>query len=417
MLSRVRALVVRWVFDRFFTLLCVAVCVGQAVVGLWLAPASVRQSVLSFPLFVAAAYALNVSIAGRGNAFMRRTPRSSLSARAYYAVTMASFLGGVYLTGVIAVWIVATRVFERTAQAGMVTVATVVPPLGGVFSFLGNVGLLTISVAFVYGFTIGQKRLRVREFRLPMRDLPPSFDGLKVAQISDIHIGENIDEIELERFVNKVNSLDPDLICITGDLIDSQRTEPEGGLKVLARLRARYGTLLVLGNHDHYAGPERVVAAVERWTDFRVLRDRVFRIERGSGCLHVIGLDDRGIDWARGMPLDPALTTLHGTVPPGEPAMLLCHRPDTFQHAAQLGIGLTLSGHTHGGQLGIPLGRNRVLNASLLMTPFDRGLFERNGAFLYVNCGLGVTLQRVRLATPREISVFHLQSAGDVEYL
>ena len=177
----------------------------------------------------------------------------------------------------------------------------------------------------------------------------------------------------------------------------------------MARLRATYGTVAVLGNHDHYAGADRVEAALKRLTPFRVLRDEQTTIDIRGQRLHVIGLDDHGRDWARGKSKIPYLSAALAHVPAAAPVLLLSHRPDVFPQAAEGGVALTLAGHTHGGQIGVPWFDGRIRNLAEFITDFDRGLYERSGSYLYVNCGLGVTGQRIRLNTPREIVVIDVQ--------
>jgi predicted MPP superfamily phosphohydrolase len=237
-----------------------------------------------------------------------------------------------------------------------------------------------------------------------------SLEGLRIAQISDIHIGQNIDREQLERFVARVNQLAPDIVCITGDIADSPAADLERFFPVLGGLRAPYGVFAVLGNHDHFAGAARIEDGLRRFTSFTVLRDARWTIDLDGTRLHVIGLDDRGRDWARGLGWVPYLDTVLATLPVHEPVVLLSHRPDVFPHAAVRGVALTLAGHTHGGQIGVPWFNGRNRNLAQLITPFDRGLFEREGRYLYVNCGLGVTGQRIRLNTPREITLIHAQA-------
>ena len=120
--------------------------------------------------------------------------------------------------------------------------------------------------------------------------------------------------------------------------------------------------------------------------------------------LHLIGLDDRGKDWARGLDADATLTRLRADIPRHEPIILLSHRPDIFPAAAGLGIDLTLSGHTHGGQFALPF-QSQQFNLARFITRFPRGQYTLGKCFLYVNRGLGVTGQRIRLFTPREIAL------------
>jgi predicted MPP superfamily phosphohydrolase len=208
-----------------------------------------------------------------------------------------------------------------------------------------------------------------------------------------------------------VNALAPDLVCVTGDLVDRRETCAVA-FPTLAGLRARHGVVVTLGNHDVYAGADAVTAALERLTPFAVLRNARMELRIGEAALAILGVDDLGRDWARGVPEHPALPPLAARVPSGQPIIVLSHRPDCFRQAARLGATLMLSGHTHGGQLALPawLG-SRARNLAEFITEFDRGLYRESDATLYVNRGLGFTGQRVRLFTPREIACIELRPA------
>jgi len=401
-------------FANFFRLLLIAITLSQWFVLWWLFPHRVRTLPLSRQLAGAAlVYAANRTLALRAR--RRGGSRSSVGPlpRLYYATAFtclfcASFL---LITGV--VW-VGAKIF---LEAIVVEARTFPPGVGfesGLdtgFHWLANVGVAAIAIAFTYGYSIGQLRLRVTRLSLPLRKAPATLNGLRIAQISDIHIGLNLDLDQLRGFVARVNALQPDLICITGDIIDAASADVDRFLPVLAQLRATHGVFAILGNHDHYAGADRVEAALRRQTPFTVLRDQRTTLAIDGQPLHIIGLDDRGRDWARGVAMIPYLTKALAGIPSDEPILLLCHRPDIFPRAAAGGVSLTLSGHTHGGQLGIPWLHGRVRNLAEFITPFDRGLFERDGTYLYVNCGLGVTGQRIRLSTPREITLIEVDSS------
>ena len=294
-----------------------------------------------------------------------------------------------------------------TARAGLAAESGV----DVVCHWLANAGLATVGLMFGYGYSIGQQRLKIVRLGLPLRAAPRALHALRIVQISDIHVGQNLGRAELERFVAQVNALAPDLLCITGDIADAPSADLEGFLPLLAKLQARYGIFAILGNHDHYAGADHVAAALRRLTRFTVLRDEQTVIDIDGARLHVIGLDDRGHDWAHGIPHVPYLAATLATIPNAEPVLLLCHRPDVFPQAAAAGVALTLAGHTHGGQLALPRFMGRFRNLAEFITTFDRGLFERDGSYLYVNCGLGVTAQRLRLNAPREITLIEVQAA------
>jgi predicted MPP superfamily phosphohydrolase len=216
---------------------------------------------------------------------------------------------------------------------------------------------------------------------------------------------------ELARHVARINALAPDLVCITGDLVDRAATCDEA-FPVLAGLTARHGVVVTLGNHDVAAGAEAVTAALRRLTPFTVLRNARFELERDGARLAVVGVDDLGRDWARGVLEHPALPGLARDVAPATPLVVLTHRPDCFEQAARLGADLVLAGHTHGGQIGLPSWRGRrVRNPAAFITRYDRGTFRSGTATLIVSNGLGFTGQPVRLFTPRQIGCVELHPA------
>jgi predicted MPP superfamily phosphohydrolase len=170
---------------------------------------------------------------------------------------------------------------------------------------------------------------------------------------------------------------------------------------------------VTLGNHDVYAGAGAVTAALRALTPFTVLRNAHAEVRVDGAVLPVVGVDDLGRDWARGVPEHPALSGLAAGLPPGSPWLLLSHRPDCFAQAARLGVSLMLSGHTHGGQLALPArGGRRARNLAEFITAFDRGTYRQGSSTLYVNRGLGFTGQKIRLFTPREVACIELRAAG-----
>jgi predicted MPP superfamily phosphohydrolase len=403
-LSKVRAAVARPFFRYFSTLILVAASAAQWTVLAWIV-AVVGGVALSWPLHLAGIggmYLLNRRLTAT-----RRSSRSAPAFRVYTATAFVSLFCALFLG---TAWIAFTAVDGvlgvLSAQAlGTAGQLAVQAGVGDAFRWTGSLGMTGIALLMGYGYLAGQHELCVRRQAIPMRGLRRP---LQVAQISDIHIGQNLSIKQLERFVATVNDTAPDLVCITGDIADSALADFDTFLPILAGLRARYGVCAILGNHDHGTGADRVVAALQRWTPFRVLRDAAVTIDCDGVPLHVIGLDDRGRDWARGVRSDPRLANLLDAAPRDIPVLLLAHRPDIFEQAAAAGVPLTLSGHTHGGQLAIPWFGGRRRNLAEFVTVFNRGLYRRGEAHLYVNCGLGVTGQRIRLFTPREITVAEL---------
>lgn len=275
-------------------------------------------------------------------------------------------------------------------------------------------GGAAIAIGFasiLWGWTFGQRRVSVEEISIPMPALPEPLRGLRIAQLSDLHIGPHLRAPKLARFVEQTSALDPDLIVITGDLFDFDPEYIEEGCRELARLRARYGVFAILGNHDLYTGADAVAEGLAKYTGIRLLRDEYTTIEAGGARLFLLGVDDPGKNWTDRDSEHDAITRLASELPDEAPCILLAHRPSFFRQAARLGIPLTLSGHTHGGQIALP-GRGRHLNISRLIAHWTRGLFRDGASLLYVSRGLGVAGLPVRLNCPREIALLRLEPAG-----
>ncbi len=337
-----------------------------------------------------------------------RTMRGLRLRRAYAGVAFTSVFAGVFL-------LLATLVGAAVAPAGAAVLAGVGMPFaglapGGAWQLFVDAGLATIAGLFLWGYTGGRRRVLVSRHAIAVRDLPPALDGFRIVHLSDLHIGEHLDVDELAAHVARVNALAPDLVCITGDLVDRAETCATA-FPVLGRLRATHGVIATLGNHDHAAGAAAVASALRRHTNFTVLCDERTDVVVAGTTLAVLGLDDLGRDWARGVTEHPALPPLARGVAPGTTMLVLSHRPDCFPQAAAAGAALVLSGHTHGGQLGLPfLRRGRTRNLAEFITPYDHGLFEEDGSTLVVSRGLGFTAQPVRLFMPREIGCLELRA-------
>src|SRR6266436_4203331 len=246
------------------------------------------------------------------------------------------------------------------------------------------------------------RELVVTPIDLPLRGLSAP---VRLVHVSDLHLGPLADRAALREALDRVAALAPDLVCVTGDLVDSPATDLDAWMPELARLTARHGVFAVLGNHDRRAGGDRVAAALARWSGWRLLRDEVATVEVAGARLHLVGLEER----PEGQAAD-ALPDLVARVPGGAPFVVLAHRPSVLPVAAAVGVPLLLAGHTHGGQLAVP-GVPQLNVARLLQMGFEAGCYTRDGTLLHVNRGLGTSGQRVRVGVPREISVLTLTAA------
>jgi len=284
------------------------------------------------------------------------------------------------------------------------------PPAGEALLIASGGAAVTFGFGSMFwGWLVGQRRVEVERLDLPLRGLPDALAGLRIAQISDLHIGMQLRAPLLRRLIARVNALEADLIVITGDLFDFDPRYIEEGCRELAKLDAPLGVFAVLGNHDVYTGADAVALGLESFTSIRLLRDAWVRIELNGGALALAGVEDPGHGWNERDATHEALERLAGEIPAELARVLLIHRPSWFAQAARLGFPLSLAGHTHGGQIALPApGQHH--NVSRLISRWTRGLFRdtATGALLYVNRGLGLAGPPVRLNCSREISLLRL---------
>jgi predicted MPP superfamily phosphohydrolase len=265
-------------------------------------------------------------------------------------------------------------------------------------------GLRTLAAAPVlisgYGASYESIRYRIEEVRLPLAGRNSSEAPLRVVQVSDIHSGLFMTPARMRRCAEAVQQLQPDLFVLTGDFISNSIAYLAPCVKEMARVRARYGSFAVLGNHEHWYGePEEIIAVFEA-AGIIVLQNAHRVLETDRGPVALAGIDDLRF----GKPdLDQALEGLD----PAHPTILLSHRPEIFPQAAARNIALTLSGHYHGGQVKVRLA-GLEFSLARLMTPYPEGLYQLEQSHLYVNRGLGTTGTPVRLNVPPEITLFHL---------
>ncbi len=243
------------------------------------------------------------------------------------------------------------------------------------------------------------RRLELPELELPLRRPSPGLDGLRIAFVSDVHAGSFLDEADLTAIFLRIAAARPDLVLFGGDLVNTRERELLLFREPLRQLRPPLGMFAVPGNHDLFWGPD-----LGLWTSFledqgvTVLCNRGRRIERDGCSLWLCGVDDL----TEGAP--DLRAALHGRRDE-EPAVLLSHHPDFFFEAAAVGIDLTLSGHTHGGQIRIG-GRAPIHHSRF---GYEQGWFREAGCSLYVGRGVGVTLLPIRFDAPPEVPIVTLR--------
>jgi len=275
--------------------------------------------------------------------------------------------------------------------------------------FMATAAVAGAGIA-LYAGTHGRHEFEVVRRTIPIRNLPDAFLGFRIVQISDIHLEEYTEAWFLEKMVAEINTLNPDLVLITGDFVSRGPRNysvawKAAGLcaEILSTLKAPQ-RFAVLGNHDVSVGPHRVIPPLEAHGT-PVLVDRFFPIERGSDRFWLAGSNDA--DW---MPPD-----LNRSVPddPRAPVVFMVHEPDfadyVVQHPRFPLIDLMLSGHSHGGQVRLPF------LGPLILPPMGRkyveGLFHFGHMQLYVNRGLGTVGLPFRLNCPPELTELTLARA------
>ena len=262
--------------------------------------------------------------------------------------------------------------------------------------------LLVVALALVvWTFVIEPDRLVVREETIHIAAWPKSFDRLRIVALSDIHAGApHIKTDKLRQLVAEVNRLQPDLIVILGDfviqdVIGGDFIEPETIARDLKDLRARHGVYAVLGNHDWMLDGERVRRALEG-VGIRVLENDVARIERDGATLWLAGLADL---WTRKQDIQGTLRK----IAPGQTVVALTHNPDIFPNIPS-NVALTLAGHTHGGQVNLPL-LGRPVVPSKFKQRYASGHIREDGRDMYVTSGVGTSIIPVRFRVAPEIVV------------
>ncbi|MFI5102100.1 MAG: metallophosphoesterase [Terriglobales bacterium] len=272
-------------------------------------------------------------------------------------------------------------------------------------------------LAATYGFAAGRLRYKVERVDVPVANLPPGLDGLRIAQLSDIHIGDYMPAHEIARAVAMANDLQPDISFVTGDFVSSEGDPLDACITELSRLRAPLGVWGCNGNHEIYAGVEDDAERLFREKGLRLLRASNSVVEHNGGRFNLLGVDYQRDHMVSGERTGPMLAEIEHLIRRDMPNILLSHNPNSFHRAAELGIELSLAGHTHGGQVKFEIVDHSVSPARLI-SPFVAGLYHlpMNGnglqrAVLYVNRGLGTFGFPVRLGVPPEITLLTLRRA------
>jgi len=267
--------------------------------------------------------------------------------------------------------------------------------------------LAIVAMVLALGY-LGSKRLVVRRVDVDLPNLPPGFDGLRIAQLSDLHVGPHIPRRFLERVVQTTQQLAPDLIAVTGDLIDDRAEDVGVYATKLGALTAPLGVYMIAGNHDVYAGWEEVERALRAADLGTVMVNEAVTIRRGNDELVLVGTGDPAGGRRGSSRAAPDIDRAMANVPEDATVIAFAHNPSLWPKLAERGVALTLSGHTHWGQFALPrLGWS-------LASPFlehAMGAHILDDAQLYISPGTGYWGIPFRIGASPEVTLVTLRRA------
>jgi uncharacterized protein len=243
-------------------------------------------------------------------------------------------------------------------------------------------------------------RLTVEHHQIRLRRLPRELDGFRIVQLSDLHHSPFTSREQIERAIETANSLQPDIVALTGDYVSKEREYAAPCAELLGELRARHGIFAVLGNHDHWTDAA-LITDLFRAEGITVLINQGMRFEKNGAAFWLAGVDDTMVG------LEDLPLALAGASEQ-EFKLLLAHNPIILRRAARAGVDLVLSGHTHGGQVSLRSDRSASGRPRRRLL---KGLARQGETQIYVTRGLGTVVLPVRFGCPPEVSLLELRTA------
>jgi predicted MPP superfamily phosphohydrolase len=314
------------------------------------------------------------------------------------AIAGAIGLGYTLVAGfVIAVYVAIGRVRHHFG-------ARMRPDRRRVLSAVSHAAAAVPLAAIGYGF-VQRTDFHVREIDLPIAGLPPDLEGLRILQLSDIHLSPFLSESQLARVIDSTAGLHPHLALITGDLISQAGDPLDACIRQLARVKADAGMFGCMGNHERYARCEAYTEQASARAGIPFLRRSARQLRFGNAVLNLAGVDHQPISQR-----NHYLKGADRLIVPGATNVLLSHNPDVFPVAARQGYNLVLSGHTHGGQVTVDI-LDQSINPARFITPYVYGVYRAGTATAYVTRGIGTIGIPARIGAPPEISLLRLRKA------
>jgi predicted MPP superfamily phosphohydrolase len=268
----------------------------------------------------------------------------------------------------------------------------------GFFPWVYGIGV----VISAYGVVLRRRVFEVQQVEIAVPGLARGFDGYRIAQLSDLHIGTMTPESWGMRWVRAANEAKCDLAVVTGDLATSGTEFYDDIARVVGSLEARDGTFVSMGNHDYFGDGEPLIRRL-REKGASVLRNEGRTIERGADRMYLAAIDDT---WTKKDDMTRALAERPADVA----CVLLAHDPEKFREAARKGVEVVLSGHTHGGQIAVPFFA-RYVSLSKIAHHYTLGLYQKGRSTLFVHPGLGTTGPPIRIGVAPAVVVITLRAA------
>lgn len=394
-------------FIIFFLIVFVALALGYGYIGWRLIASSALSppwSTLAWVLLIVLAILPPLTIALE--VLGREKWSDKLAWVSYVSIGFLSFLFTLLVIRDVA-WLITGAVQKLLAffgGANELKAATDDPPDPGRRNMLiqtMNLGIIGAAAGLTaYGVFEARRRPAIKEIDISIKDLPEALNGFRIVQITDIHAGLTIKRDYIETIVGMVNELRADVIAFTGDMADGSVAHLRNDVEPFSRMKSKYGTYFVTGNHEYYSGVEQWVEEAGR-LGMKVLLNSHEVLKIGDSNILFAGVTDlSGGGFLESHISSPAASIANA--PRCDVRILLAHQPKSVHEASPLGFDLQISGHTHGGQF-FPWNF-----AAALAQPYISGLHDHKGTWIYVSIGTGYWGPPVRLGTRSEITVFTL---------
>ena len=268
---------------------------------------------------------------------------------------------------------------------------------------LAKAAMVAPAIAMGYGTFIERNDISIREVDIPLANLPADLDGLRILQVSDIHLSPFLSESDLARAIAAAIETKPDLAVVTGDLISTQADPLDACIRQLSRIKPAAGVYGCMGNHERYARVESYVAQAAGRAGIQFLRKQNQVLRFGNASLNIAGVDHQSLAGHK-----KYLVGAERMLVPEAFNLLLSHNPDVLPVAAHQGYDLVLSGHTHGGQINVEI-LDQSINPARFVTPYVHGLYRSGRATGFVTRGIGTIGIPTRIGAPPEIPLLRLR--------